>query len=87
MRLTGSAVTETEAAHHELIGPLEGECSLTGVERSLIKLNQRSYPTVRIVMTATLEDFIVLMNISRSSGLGIRYNILPSYDLVARNAE
>jgi hypothetical protein len=27
------------------------------------------------------------MNISRSSGLGIRYNILPSYDLVARNAE
>jgi hypothetical protein len=54
MRLTGSAVTETEAAHHELIGPLEGDCSLTGVERSLIKLNQRSYPTVRIVMTATL---------------------------------
>jgi hypothetical protein len=48
MRSTGRAVTETEAAHHELIGPSEADCSLTGAERSLIKvesafLSQRSH--------------------------------------------
>jgi hypothetical protein len=60
MRLTGSAVTETEAAHHELIGPLEGDCSLTGVERSLIKLNHRSYPNVRIIITSICKTLLVL---------------------------
>ena len=52
-----------------------------------IKLNQRSYPNVRIVMTSICKTLLALMNISHSSWLGIRYNILPSYDLVARNAE
>jgi hypothetical protein len=87
MRSTGSAVTETEAAHYELIGQSAADCSLTGVERSLIKLNQCSYPNVRIVITSICKTLLALINISCSSWLGIRYNILPSYDLVARNAE
>jgi hypothetical protein len=84
MRSTGSAVTEAEAAHQELIGQAEADCSLPTIERSLTKLNQRSYPNVRIVMTSICKTLLALMNTSRSPLLGIRYNILPSYDLVAQ---
>jgi hypothetical protein len=58
----------------------------TEIERSLIKLNSVSYPNVRIIKTSICKTLLALMNISRSSWLGIRYNILPSYDLVARKA-
>jgi hypothetical protein len=49
--------------------------------------DQPSFLPAGFVMTSICKTLLAMMNISRSSWLGIRYNILPSYDLVARNAE
>jgi hypothetical protein len=93
MRLTGSAVTETEAAHHDFgcrpnfAGQSAAYCSLATIERSLIKSNQRSYPNDHIIMTSICKTLLALINIARSSWLDIRYNILPCHKSVARNAE
>jgi hypothetical protein len=59
----------------------------TEIERSFIKLNQPSHPNIRIVLTSICKTLLALINISRSSWLGIRYNIRPCHEAVARNAE